>query len=218
MKECRALLGAEGDRKSGIETRLAGVFAFSSVVIALSFNIFSNVVKNRVATGWTYAALVAWIYVVLQLVRAAWAAIQGLWRRGYSHARPVDALPKDGEQRPRFLLRQIDSALECLRDHEEINNYKLTYMALAHTAIRNFFVGVVVAVSLTLIDLTKLSDTDDSVVMKLRSDPKLIEVLRGPKGDTGPRGPQGDPGAPGTAGPRGETGPSGICACGPQGS
>jgi heme/copper-type cytochrome/quinol oxidase subunit 4 len=208
------LLDSERDRKTSIETRLAGVFAFSSVVIALSFNIFSNVVKDRVPGWWTYAALAAWIYVVLQLVCAAWAAVQGLWRRGYSQPKPVETIPKQGEERAPFLLRQIGSTLWYLRDHEQVNNEKLTHMTVAHTAIRNFLVGVVLAVSLTLIALTTATGSDEQIVAKLRSNPKLIELLKGPKGDPGLAGPQGDPGRPGTAGPRGEVGPTGTCVCG----
>jgi hypothetical protein len=52
------------------------------------------------------------------------------------------------------------------------------------------------------------SDTERTV-RQLRSDPKLVELLRGPKGDPGDQGKQGDIGAPGAVGPQGERGPPG---------
>jgi hypothetical protein len=56
------------------------------------------------------------------------------------------------------------------------------------------------------------------IVEQLRSDPSLINLLRGPKGDIGPQGgkgdtgdqgPQGIPGPKGDQGPRGDKGPQG---------
>lgn len=44
---------------------------------------------------------------------------------------------------------------------------------------------------------------EDRLILKLRSDPQLVELLRGPKGASGAEGPAGKPGAKGDAGDRG---------------
>ena len=46
----------------------------------------------------------------------------------------------------------------------------------------------------------------------LRSEPKLIELLRGPKGDTGEKGEPGEKGPKGDKGEKGERGPRGGAA------
>jgi hypothetical protein len=65
---------------------------------------------------------------------------------------------------------------------------------------------------------------EDRLIRRLRSEPALIELLRGPKGEpgrvgqagpkggrgeAGPRGPRGEQGQAGPAGPKGEAGPPG---------
>lgn len=58
-------------------------------------------------------------------------------------------------------------------------------------------------------------DDEDRLVRRLRSEPELIELLRGPRGvsgESGPSGPRGERGEVGPSGPpgeRGEPGPSG---------
>jgi hypothetical protein len=57
---------------------------------------------------------------------------------------------------------------------------------------------------------TRTSTTDiDKTIIQLRSDPKLIELLRGPKGETGSRGEKGDVGGKGDQGEHGEKGEKG---------
>jgi len=52
-------------------------------------------------------------------------------------------------------------------------------------------------------------DTTERIVRELRSDPKLIDLLRGPGGAEGKSGQTGNPGPVGPIGPRGETGSQG---------
>jgi hypothetical protein len=57
-----------------------------------------------------------------------------------------------------------------------------------------------------------LESEEERIAKKIRSDEKLINILRGPKGDTGVPGPRGERGPRGDRGPRGEPGPKGDSA------
>lgn len=89
------------------------------------------------------------------------------------------------------------------------------YLADLYKTARFFFLsGFVIVFVIFSINYFSQSPSDDSerIIEKLRSDPKLIELLRGPKGDSGSKGevgPQGARGPQGIQGSQGERGPQG---------
>lgn len=89
------------------------------------------------------------------------------------------------------------------------------YLVDLYKAARFFFLLAFTVVALLfsvnfLLDAPK-NRTED-VIRALRSDPSLIELLRGPKGDIGPKGHSGDPGAQGADGKPGDKGDRGMDA------
>jgi hypothetical protein len=76
-----------------------------------------------------------------------------------------------------------------------------------------FFALSAFLIMLLLVSLNYLfrpsSSNTEKVIQSLRSDPKLIETLRGPKGDQAEKGERGLPGPKGEKGERGEKGEKG---------
>ena len=66
----------------------------------------------------------------------------------------------------------------------------------------------VLTATLTVVNLFP-SDRERDTIEALRSDPALMELLRGPKGEPGRPGERGERGADGTQGPQGNPGPVG---------
>jgi hypothetical protein len=81
-------------------------------------------------------------------------------------------------------------------------------MALAHTSARNYIVGIsmFVLVTLCINVLSEPQPTAEQFALDLIKNPKILEILRGPKGDVGPVGPAGPPGVAGSVGPAGPPG------------
>jgi hypothetical protein len=80
--------------------------------------------------------------------------------------------------------------LEVLADHDAQNNAKLTQMAIAHCAMRNFLFGLLVFTVLAAISAARINSSDD-LVDKLKQSHDLNELLRGPQGPPGIEGPKG---------------------------
>lgn len=85
---------------------------------------------------------------------------------------------------------------------------------LYKTARFYFLFGFVIIFAILSVVYFSQSPSNDTerMIQQLRSDPKLIELLRGPKGekgDQGEKGLRGDSGAQGERGPRGEKGEKG---------
>jgi hypothetical protein len=103
------------------------------------------------------------------------------------------------------------------------NDARVDYLAALYMlARRTFFFGLflVAVVGLGAAATSKADDESlkQSLVTELRSDPTLIELLRGPQGPSGAKGEQGDQGERGPPGLAGERGPPGSAGeRGPEG-
>ncbi len=74
----------------------------------------------------------------------------------------------------------------------------------------SLFAFFIILVLLSVHFFSRSSSTDaEKIVQQLRSDPKLIDLLRGPKGDKGDKGDQGQHGLKGEKGDKGDKGDRG---------
>jgi hypothetical protein len=101
--------------------------------------------------------------------------------------------------------------------HAEVNSRKVEAMDVAHTALRNFVIAVLCLSVFVAAAMVRpgVESGDRALLAKLRADPSLMEVLRGPEGKPGaqgPPGPRGPPGERGEHGAQGVPGPSGSAA------
>lgn len=221
MSDCEDLLESERERRQSVDARLTTVLGLASVAAAIS--IASQVWRGSDLRGSVEARIAGLVicYVVLQLLAAVFAAVRGLARRSYLQPGPEDLLPDAGESRIDFIRRKIGSCLRAYDDHATINSGKVEQMALAHRGIQNFLGGMLILIVLLTASSflwTRKESLEEKVIQKLRSNPDLIELLRGPRGlpgergfpgSMGPRGLQGDPGPAGPPGPKGDLGPPG---------
>ena len=111
--------------------------------------------------------------------------------------------------------RLIASYLASARFNDRCTDFNVdVFRAARRSLLLGLFSLVAVAASGGLLGNASQSD-EDRLIQRLRSEPDLIELLRGPKGVPGEVGPAGTRGDRGEAGPRGlrgkrgEAGPSG---------
>lgn len=218
LHDCRNLLEGERGRRQSVEARLTTVLGLASVAAAVTFG--SLVSQLSIDAGlhrsmWSRAFGLLAFYIVLQLLSAVLASVRGLERRGYLEVSAEDLflLPTEGQEDR--AKRQMCSLLRVLDDHHVLNSRKVEQMAIAHRALQNF-VGamVVLIVLLTVLSLwpPQKEPLEAKIIRRLRNDPQLIELLRGPegsRGETGKPGPQGTQGVKGEPGPMGPPGPKG---------
>jgi hypothetical protein len=102
----------------------------------------------------------------------------------------------------------VNSYLQCQVGTDNVTDYLADLYKSARFYFLSGFLIVFVIVSANFFSRSP-SDDAERVIQQLRGDPKLIELLRGPKGDKGDKGEQGEKGAQGERGPRGEKGPQG---------
>jgi hypothetical protein len=132
-------------------------------------------------------------YLILQLVSAIRAGIRGLERRAYEAMPLVDLLPTGKEAPAYYCRRRIEQFFAVLVQNQDQNNAKVTQMAVAHRATKNFVGGLVIFAILASIHYI-VERPSDELVNRLKTDHALRELLRGPQGQPGPAGPQGPPG------------------------
>jgi hypothetical protein len=200
LDKCLGLLEAEEDRRQGVESRLTTVMGLCSIAGTV---VFGGIVAQAAGTAHFQSSFLQWgvalgaFYLTLQLCSAILAAVRGLGRRSYRAETNDVVLPRIGEEQADHLKRRMQWCLETLVANQTQNNGKVTQMAVAHRAMTNFLVGLLVIALLAVGYAVRPNASNDTVEF-LRRNHELMEMLRGPQGPPGPIGPQGNPGPPGT--------------------
>lgn len=201
---------AEKARRSSVESRLTTVLGMVSVAASVAFGALTSVFSKGFQGVNTPSAVVGaglMVYAVVQLVNALLASLRGLQRAGYETIAAADVLPRPGESRAENRLRNMRIGIRTRVQHADVNSRKVEAMAVAHVALRNFVIAVLV-LSVLVATVMAWPGEDQSIeqqiIRRLRSDSALIELLRGPRGNAGP---QGKPGVQGERGPAGPPGP-----------
>jgi hypothetical protein len=189
---CAALLRDAEDSRQSVETRLTSMVGLASIAGTL---VLSSIFA--LATGGIHAPtfllrmvmLLGALYLVIQICCAILASVSGLQRKSYIGLKASDIFPLSGESRVACLRRQL---ILCTRRLERVrfrNKDKVSHMAVAHHAMKNFCWGLVVF-ALCGGYFALRENPDSSLVNTLKQDHALYELLRGPQG------PKGDPGPP----------------------
>jgi hypothetical protein len=192
LRECAKLLEGEKGRQQSVEVRLTSIMGLSSIAGTIVFGglLAQAIGALQVPMGWLrWAMALGALYLALQLCRAILASISGLERRNYLGTETHDIFPPlGGESRCTYFRRRIKEYLEVLADHESLNSRKVTQMAVAHRAMRNFlWVLLFIALVGAYGALSQQSRGED-LIQRLRKDHEVQELLRGPQGPPGPRG------------------------------
>jgi hypothetical protein len=204
----KASFDAEKDRRASVESRLTTVLGMVSIAASIAFGALTSVFGagfQGVNTPTAVLGAVLMVYAVVQLVNALLAALRGLRRAGYENISPADVLPRSGESRVDHQLRTMRVTVNTRVQHADVNSKKVESMDVAHTALRNFVIAVLLLSGLVASVMVRPGNDRSvahRVISQLRSDTALIEVLRGPRGLPGPRGQPGIRGPVGPGGPR----------------
>jgi hypothetical protein len=199
LAECAEMLENEDSRRQGVEARLTsilGLFAIAGTIV------FSSIVAQAVGTLRAPTSLLRWtlalgaFYLALQICCALRAAVSGLGRRGYDAPTARNIFIASGESPIVHTREQIANSLKILANHQQRNNEKVSQMAVAHCAMRNFIVALVLFAAIGTVAAVGTKPPEDALIQSVKKNHELNEMLRGPqgpKGDPGPVGPKGDP-------------------------
>lgn len=190
LASSRDLLARESDRRSSVDSRLGTVIGLLSIAGSIVFGTIATSNPSEIH-GWLKWPLVLGpLYLTSQVCISILASVRGLGRRAYHGSTPADVLPAAGERSETHLRGQIQSVLAMIENHRELNNQKVTELAIAHRATANFAGGLLVlAIAATVASLSARSHND--VIQQIRTDPTIRELLRGPQGPPGSAGPTG---------------------------
>jgi hypothetical protein len=102
----------------------------------------------------------------------------------------------------------INLYLNCQVDSDNRSDYLLDIYKVAR--FFSLFAFCIILILLSVHFFSRSSSTDaEKVIQQLRSEPKLIDLLRGPKGEKGDKGDQGESGLKGERGEKGDKGERG---------
>jgi hypothetical protein len=189
LAACKTALDDEYQRRQSVDARLTTIIGLSSIAGTIVF----GTILTKGSLHWLI--LLFLVYLTLQLASAMLAGVRGLERRSYDAMSSTDILPSSNEAPTDHFRRQIQQYFRFLIQHQDQNNAKVTKMAVAHCAIKNFIVGFLILAVLAGLYRFE-TPTSDELVNRLRNDHALYELLRGPRGQTGPAGPPGPAYAP----------------------
>jgi len=200
-KGCAELCDEETERLRSVEARLGGILGLTSITSSLLIGGIFAIMNGGLSDssrGVRFFACVTLLYLSLQIISSTLAAIQGLKRASWIGASIDDYIvsPTLGpsEQHRQTALRRC----KCLLQMEENINKKVTQMAVAHTAIRNFASASVLIAVLGCVAVF-MQQPGSAAAKAIRTNPDLQKLLQGPPGPTGPPGPKGDQGTPARA-------------------
>jgi hypothetical protein len=179
-----------GDNLIALLTSIVGLSSIASTILfgAILVQATGGLVVQSLVLRLVIAA--GAFYMVLQISIALLAAMRGLGRRGYETLGFEDVIRHGDEARSFYLRRRAIKCLQVYWQHEQQNNAKVTHLAVAHQAMKNFIGGLLV---LALVCLPfAVGEHHESLVERLKSDHELRELLRGPQGPPGPVGPRGE--------------------------
>jgi hypothetical protein len=142
------LIDAETDRMKVADTKLIAVGAVVPIATAIVMGIVtfltSRTLHGFTATSLILLVLFAW-YIVGNLLIALRAAIRGLQARSYEALIPSSLLPHVGTSVAQYLSSTIQGQVGRVEQNREATNGKFSQLKLAHAAMQNAVVGLLLA-------------------------------------------------------------------------
>lgn len=186
------VLGEDGERLKSVEGRLGSLLGLTSLTATLLFSGILAIANGTLGEA-NYivrsAAVLCIFYLSAQIVVSTLAAVRGLSRTAWLRQGVEDLMPATGDQVEANRLKAQNACKRYFVSDHAIN-FKVTQMAVAHTAVRNFAVGSALFAALGLCIV--LTQTRESALSKtIQKDTRLQQLLRGSPGVPGPQGPAG---------------------------
>lgn len=159
LETVKKLVEKEQSRRTGVETRLTSIVGLTSIAATVVLTALFAMAAGSMPLQQDVAK---WIlvpgcfYLALQLYIGLHQAVKGLSRAPYDADTAVDILPSAQMARCVFLRRCISNKFNMLEQHREKNNEKVTRLAVAHCAVRNFlFVLLILAAAASWMAFTR---------------------------------------------------------------
>lgn len=144
---------SEDDRGKLVESKLQSLLAFSSVAITLVTVILARAIEMK--SSWLHPGAIAIMmallaYASIQFLFVVMSAIGGLRRRSYQVAIPSSVVPTFEEDEKVYLYRLCTELIGKIAYNREVNNDRVSHMELAHVAVKNAIMALVLAVFLII--------------------------------------------------------------------
>jgi len=182
-----ALVADEKDRRQSVETRLTTVLGFVTVAStlamgAIGLRVHDGLLGTCVPLG--ILAVLLMSFMVVQVIRAGFAAISGL-ERGSVDAPPVHVTIAATHD-PSLSVSVAEHRMKYLESLGELTNRKVNELAIAHEALRNFLRGalalICVIVTMLIADLALGPSDGASAAPPTRTTtPHDVGVLMAPR-------------------------------------
>ena len=189
-------LKAEDGRRQSVEGRLTNLMGLASIAGTI---VFGTILAQISGTLHISPGPLRWViafgslYLVAQICSAIFAAVGGLARQSYLTLTPSDFLAELGANKTDHLRGLVSEQLKALANHQSQNDAKVTWMATAHRAMRQFLSGLLVFALAGTFFAINAPPPHDDLVETLKKNHELQELIRGPVGPSGAMGPKGDP-------------------------
>jgi hypothetical protein len=190
------LLDHEEVRLKSVEGRLASVLGLTSITATLLVSGMMALANgalgdtSKIVRGIAAGCM---LYLSLQIICATLAAVRGLGRTTWLRVDVSDFVEPPAQASVTTARNRATPSCQRYHSTDEAINFKVTQMAIAHTAIRNFAVGSVIIAVLGMF-VVLLQTPGDSAAKAIKKDIEIQRLLRGPQGPSGPPGPPGAPG------------------------
>jgi hypothetical protein len=193
----------ETERLKSVEARLGGILGLASITSSLLIGGIFAIMNGGLSDsprGVRAIACITLLYLSLQIISSTLAAIRGLRRASWISASIDDYIgspicSSTAGPSEKYRSTALRNCKRLLQMEENINK-KVTQMAVAHTAIRNFASAGVLIAAMGCVAVS-MQQPGSAAAKAIRTNPDLQKLLQGPPGPEGPRGPKGDPGTSG---------------------
>ena len=140
-----ALAAKAEERETAIDRKLFSLFSLSSVASSVMIAVLVGAATITVPDATTappylvIPAIGLIAYIALQMLVAVWNTIKGLEARPYRGATPESVIPKEDDDKAKYVARQLNEIVNTTRQNDWITNRKVEDMKVAHTALANTF-------------------------------------------------------------------------------
>lgn len=147
LESVEKLVEKEQSRRTSVDARLMSIVGLTSIAATVVLTALFAMAAGTMplpqdVSKWTL--VLGCFYLALQLFAALYAAVKGLSRASYSSETAADLLPPPQLTRSNFLRRCISNKFDLLKQHQDVNNEKVSQMAVSHRAVLNFLVALVI--------------------------------------------------------------------------
>jgi hypothetical protein len=190
----------ERNRRESLDKKVSWLLTLSGILIPLSVKLIITS-SSQLPRWFHFPAL---LLVTGSLLLTAVLLLEYLAVGTFSQPIVDEPLLKANESERKCIV--LNSYIDATRVNQDTNHYLVDL----YRAARRMFSAALTAVALlglvaaALLTWGSTSQLEDRLIQKLRSEPKLIDLLRGPVGPVGPQGPRGQRGEVGPRGERGE--------------